>query len=320
MQRQLGALSGVADVRSEPGGALFTSRCLVLLGEVVHREPRAAGVFAPGFAPGTLQDVTLARSPSYETLLRADTLELGKVEDVSPKRLELTPAISVSTPVSPSPTLPETVKDAPADPVAPANKGSTDDTQQVAPVAPAINTPPAAQVTETGPARGSEAGMGETRHTAVDGSHTGTANQPPGDTQVAPELGVAKSQTGAELPSMPAPPKQGTVAGSEEPAEEEYSPDMYEDGSYWKFPVGKDSLCDMVLRIDRFQKKLAKKAKETASAPPEVVKLWGSQEGRYSVLASELVWGRGKRLHTLLLEHGDMKSVDLVVKREAVQD
>ena len=116
---------------------------------MLHHEPRAAGVFTPGFAPGTLANVSLSRSPSFETLMRQDTLELGKVdeENPTPNRLEMTPhsvgksVVSVPSPETPTPTLPEsqTLPDHPRVPLAPANDGSD---PPAAPVAKAVEHVP----------------------------------------------------------------------------------------------------------------------------------------------------------------------------------
>lgn len=78
---------------------------ILMLGSY-HREPRAAGVFAPGLAQGNLNDIHLPRTTSFDTMMRQDTLELGaSVSQESlgrtptPKRLDMGDATGSGPPV-----------------------------------------------------------------------------------------------------------------------------------------------------------------------------------------------------------------------------
>lgn len=222
-------------------------------------EPRSAGVFTPGFAPGTLQGVALSRSPSYETLIRLDTLEMGKVEDnPTPKRLALTPqtvensVVTVPSPVSPSPTLPEsmplTLPNALRDPVAQASDGSQGGAGANPPAAPAAmpaqtvpaTIPPASEPAPSQTQVPQDTADTQTREPKHDQAETQAEQRPTSDG--APQQAPQCEQLNMP-PSIPdlAPVKtnpvdQGSsVAGTgNQQAEEDDLPDMYEDGSYWK--------------------------------------------------------------------------------------
>lgn len=232
-----------------------------------HHKPVAAGVFAPGFAEGSLDGAVLTRSASTESLLRADTLEFGgapsseALSDIHPRRLPLTPPPEAETKEHVAPAI----------------------TPEIQPVAPAMDVTPT--LVET---------LEETS-TACPPVVRSSGSQPVPDAVIPKPVPIVRSPAlggdppaptpvpsvrSPALPNAPVPEVAVTSAGDGADGEcDDDGPSMYEDGSYWKFLALSLIRSFCKLRIDRYIRRINKDPKVKATS--EVIKLWGSTGGRH---------------------------------------
>ena len=261
--------------------------CDVCLTGDFHHENRAAGVFVPGQATGTLKDAILTSSPNEQNssmtqeeleLLRAPTLDLGN--SPTPKRLRLTPCPSeksLEAPASCTQTLPDAapavidIKETPPVPV----PDTKPETQQpdTKPDAQEPNTPmesfPDAQPRDLSPPPSQPRGP----------------SPPPSQPNQVPANGTQ----GSNIPVTPQGPRSDTpptrpakAAPSNNTQKQAIILEgtMYTDGTYWKTLCCSEISCmqlGLILRMDRFMKA---HAKGKVKATPEIIQYWKNPHGR----------------------------------------
>ena len=201
------------------------------------------------------------------------------LSDVAPKRLALTPAASETLPDEPEPTLPPGVESTQHQPEAPA-LDQPEPQQILSSVQVPVDTKPppqhlqvrspAVRAKEPSPpvptVRSPAFPNQNEKQTELQATQaTSTANAGVGESGEPPEVQTQPTGQGQD---------QETPSGQSKVS-------MYEDGSYWKC-LGIYVLAFIHdLRMDRYVKAAKKAAmNQKQTAPPEVVKLWGTQGGR----------------------------------------
>ena len=135
-----------------------------------------------------------------------------------------------------------------------------------------------------------------------------------------PPVEVPESPTPNDVatptPTLTTSTAKDAVATRSEQEGEVKKPNMYEDGSYWVILGIHQSRVEAALRMQRFVK-AGQKGK--AECSPDIAKMFGNAEGRALDSPFYFAADLGEKLHQLLLQHGDMKAVNVVMTRQTEQ-